>query len=263
MDIFGRIRAFLGTLEFEGDAEPRVYAWMARAAATRGGSPAMEAVRDGYDDEGEERRGMIYEMFREAGAIRAFGRGAGDEGIARYLRKRWDAWRGIAEEVPGKLPAAESLWCYWLLLLGERELGVKVEVGVLERMWEGAFGGQTAEGTLRRQDAEELLDGFVFDELAGLHAAYNAARLLGDGAKLERVRRMVRWHVEHTQPDHTTSEPWGLAAFAALDETGTFAEQQFHDAVTNLRRVLPGQMEKGRVPAAVGLLADAVLTGGG
>ena len=62
--------------------------------------------------------------------------------------------------------------------------------------------------------------------------------------------------MENTQPDNTTNEPWGLAAFAALDETGTFAEQQLHDAVVQLRN---GGTEGG-VPISVGLLADALLT---
>jgi hypothetical protein len=76
----------------------------------------------------------------------------------------------------------------------------------------------------------------VYDELCAIHAAYNAARWSGDERMMEQVRRAVRWHVGNTQPDHATSEPWGLAAFAALDETGTFAEQQLHDAEVQLGR---------------------------
>jgi len=67
-----------------------------------------------------------------------------------------------------------------------------------------------------------------------------------------------RRDVENTQPDNATNEPWGLAAFAALDETGTFVEQQLHDAVTRLRNA-PAPPD-GKVPVAVGLLADAVMT---
>ena len=76
-----------------------------------------------------------------------------------------------------------------------------------------------------------MLDRFVYDELVAIHAAYNSAKFLGGKEMMEQVHRAVRWHVDNTQPDNTTNEPWGLAAFSALDETGTFAEQQLHDAV--------------------------------
>ena len=48
------------------------------------------------------------------------------------------------------------------------------------------------------------------------------------------IEKVVKWQVENTQPDNTTQEPWGVAAFPALDETGTFAAQQVHDATQRL-----------------------------
>ncbi len=126
-------------------------------------------------------------------------------------------------------------------------------------LWKLAFASQgEGESPLHFLTPETPLDAFVYDELVALHAAYNSARLLGDPAKIDAVRRAVRWHVNNTQPDHTTQEPWGLAAFAALDETGTFAEQQFHDAAVGLRANAEWPMD--RAPVTVGLLADAVMT---
>src|SRR5262249_240782 len=103
-----------------------------------------------------------------------------------------------------------------------------------------------------------LLEGFVYDELCAIHAAYNSALAMGNSGMMEPVRRAVRWHVENTQPDNTTSEPWGLAAFAALDATGAFAPQQVHGGVMGLGNGV--RLAEGRVPVAVGLLADAVMT---
>ncbi|MGN6368532.1 MAG: hypothetical protein ACTHN5_09750 [Phycisphaerae bacterium] len=105
------------------------------------------------------------------------------------------------------------------------------------------------------------MDRFVYDELTALHAAYNSAKIIGGPdapAMMDQVRHAIRWHVENTQPDNTTNEPWALAAFAALDDTHTFAEQQLHDTLTWLQNAPP--LPNGKVPVAIGLLADAVMT---
>ena len=151
---------------------------------------------------------------------------------------------------------SELLWGHWLLTLGESLGGPANERWLIDGLWERGTRAKTE--TFHPLTSETLLDGFVYDELVTIHAAYNSAKLADDKAMLERVRRAVRWHVENTQPDNTTNEPWALAAFAALDETGTFAEQQLHDAIAWLQNSPP--LPHGRLPVAVGLLADAAMT---
>jgi hypothetical protein len=182
--------------------------------------------------------GGVIPTTREAYRHLAMGaRLRGDEGVMPELRV---AMAGVGAEaerlvVMGGSPM-RMVWHHWLLQLGERRLGMTVDRGVLAGLWERAFRGQGVAGHIHALTAETLVDGFVYDELCAIHAAYNAARWSGEEGMMERVRRAVRWHVGNTQPDHTTSEPWGLAAFAALDETGTFAEQQLHDAAVQLER---------------------------
>lgn len=143
------------------------------------------------------------------------------------------------EESADQTAIVRPLWHLWLLLLSERELALPANEEIRVQLWTRAFRRQSPAGHLHPLTPDTLLDSFVYDELCAIHAAYPIAQSMGDPAMLEQVRRAVRWHVENTQPDNTTHEPWALAAFAALDETGTFAEQQLHDAVTHLNAHQP------------------------
>jgi hypothetical protein len=122
----------------------------------------------------------------------------------------------------------------------------------LDPLWSRAFAHQSPAGHLHPLTPDTLLDAFVYDELTALHAAYRSALRLRDPQKITQCRRIVEYHVANTQPDHTTAEPWALAAFAALDHTHTFAEQQLHDATTAATHQ--------ENPVILALLADAVLT---
>lgn len=149
----------------------------------------------------------------------------------------------------GPSDAARMLWNHWFLLQLPNSGEEKEKV--LARLWQRAFARLSHDGHLYRLTPETLLDTFVYDELTALHAAYRSAVALRDAEKLAQCRRLVEYHVQNTQPDHTTAEPWALAAFAALDETHTFAEQQLHDATT--------AATAHENPVILALLADAVL----
>jgi hypothetical protein len=85
-----------------------------------------------------------------------------------------------------------------------------------------------------------------------LHAGYNALALTRDLEHLTPLETLVEWQVKNSQPDHTTAEPWALAAFAALDPTGTFAQDQLHAVQANA--------SGGPQVLTLALLADALLT---
>ena len=153
---------------------------------------------------------------------------------------------------------ADYLWSCWILVLSGRSLHDRDGIPMVDSLWQRAFAHQNPQGHLHMLDANTPLDTFTFEELRAIHAAYNIALVTANPHMMEQVRRAVRWHIANTQPDHTTSEPWALAAFAALDETGPsplFAEQQLHVAENMLTRA---GKEHGAVTLA--LLADALLT---
>ncbi|MGB0767175.1 MAG: hypothetical protein ACPGYV_05655 [Phycisphaeraceae bacterium] len=99
---------------------------------------------------------------------------------------------------------------------------------------------------------DDLIDSWTYRELVGLHGLHLCAILEGDAALHRRARAAAEYHLGHTQPDYTTYQPWGLAAFASDASTTVFAEQQLHDVATHLSIEGPG----GAVLPAL-LLADA------
>ncbi|MFN3168146.1 MAG: hypothetical protein ACE37H_13880 [Phycisphaeraceae bacterium] len=106
---------------------------------------------------------------------------------------------------------------------------------------------------------DDLIDAWTYNELIGLHGLHLLALLRRDADAQTRARSAALYHLGHTQPDYTTYQPWGLAAFASDARTAVFAEQQLHDVATHLSIEGPG----GAVLPAL-LLADAAsaLAGG-
>lgn len=109
-----------------------------------------------------------------------------------------------------------------------------------------------AEGPLHSQAADDQLDHWTYRELSGLHALANLALHAPETRWWQVVHRVARFHVEHTQPDYTTYEPWAVHAFLRWPKLAVFAEQQLHDTQTNLH--VTGD-EASLLPAL--LLADA------
>jgi hypothetical protein len=101
----------------------------------------------------------------------------------------------------------------------------------------------------------DLIDSWTYYELVGLHGLHLSSLIEQDKALADRVRWAAEYHLGHTQPDYTTYQPWGLAAFASNPQTTVFAEQQLHDVATHLSIEGPG----GAVMPAL-LLADAAAT---
>lgn len=102
---------------------------------------------------------------------------------------------------------------------------------------------------------DDLIDTWTYRELVGLHGLHLYAERYPSEHAAERVRSAAEYHLGHTQPDYTTYQPWGLAAFANDPQTAVFAEQQLHDVATHLSIEGPG----GAVLPAL-LLADAWAT---
>ncbi len=86
------------------------------------------------------------------------------------------------------------------------------------------------EDALTPLDPEQSPDAWVYQELTGLHALANLALLRRSRSWATRVRQVGEHHLERTQPDHVTGEPWALFAFLWSPTTRLFAQQQLHDA---------------------------------
>ena len=109
-----------------------------------------------------------------------------------------------------------------------------------------------ADGSLHAQSVDDQLDAWTYRELAGLHAAANLALVCGRDDWRKRALAVAAFHLQHTQPDYTTYEPWGVFAFLWSTDTMIFADQQLHDTAANL------QLSHGSAALMAGLLlADA------
>lgn len=101
----------------------------------------------------------------------------------------------------------------------------------------------------------DLIDSWTYYELVGVHGLHLCGMLEADMTLTQRVQSATYYHLGHTQPDYTTYQPWGLAAFVSDTHTAVFAEQQLHDVATHLSIEGPGSAV---MPAL--LLADALAT---
>lgn len=67
-----------------------------------------------------------------------------------------------------------------------------------------------------------------YHELCLLHAAASYAVQVEDRPLAAAVKRATAYHMAETQPDHATSQPWGVFAFAWNADTRPLADQLLH-----------------------------------
>jgi hypothetical protein len=71
-----------------------------------------------------------------------------------------------------------------------------------------------------------------YHELVLLHAASSYAVQAEDRTVAAAVARAAEFHLQETQPDHATAQPWGLFAFIWNTSTRTLADQLLHASAT-------------------------------
>jgi hypothetical protein len=71
-----------------------------------------------------------------------------------------------------------------------------------------------------------------YHELVLLHAAASYAVQAEDRTVAAAVVRNAEFHLNETQPDHATTQPWGLFAFIWHEKARTLADQMLHAAGT-------------------------------
>lgn len=116
------------------------------------------------------------------------------------------------------------------------------------------------DGALHSYSPQETLDTWTYRELVGLHALANLALLRRNSVWSKRVEQIAVYHLENTQPDNVTNQPWGVFAFLWSPKTRSFAEQQIHDATAQAAGGRGQDMgsTQGLQPIAAMLLADAI-----
>lgn len=67
-----------------------------------------------------------------------------------------------------------------------------------------------------------------YHELVLLHACMTYAVLFRDRPAMDAAMRAAGYHLNETQPDHATSQPWGLLAFICCDAARPLADELLH-----------------------------------
>ncbi len=171
-----------------------------------------------------------------------------EELMQQAAPRQIEAW---ASRPPPAIDTAFVLWQSLCLLdqadLAKRDADAELVDAVVHAIIEQPGPG----GSLHPRDegsAGESLDAWTYRELAGLHALTSLALSRRSAVWAERVRQITAYHLENTQPDNTTTEPWGIAGFLWSIHARSFGEQQLHD-------VQAGQ--GAMTPVTAMLLADA------
>lgn len=112
------------------------------------------------------------------------------------------------------------------------------------------------DGSLHEQSIDDTIDAWTFRELSALHALADLSVQRHRHDWLAVVRRVAIHHLNNTQPDHITTQPWGVHAFSWWPDTMSFARQQIHDA--SLSGVATGRTNVSPIIGA--LLSDALHT---
>ncbi|MGA2496612.1 MAG: hypothetical protein ABSH20_02665 [Tepidisphaeraceae bacterium] len=92
--------------------------------------------------------------------------------------------------------------------------------------------GQQESGALLSTSASDNPETHWYHELLILHALAGYAVRAEDRLAARAVRRATEFHINETQPDHATTQPWGLFAFIWNPATRILADGLLHAAQT-------------------------------
>ena len=176
--------------------------------------------------------------------------------IRRYESLPSDLWGVCEEAVPvavgparwieaytSEPPPPEStavvLWSALCLceqaVIASRDVDVEWVESVVHHMVErpGTGGALHQRHEATSSEQSRSLDAWTYRELCGLHALANLALLRRNQVWAKHVERIAMYHLEHTQPDNTTNQPWGVFGFLWSSKTRTMGQQQIHDAMAH------------------------------
>jgi hypothetical protein len=173
------------------------------------------------------------------------------ESLPREQFGRWEeglrAWCDLLEGELGRIappgqtiPAArggdiaEGLWMALALHVAGKVF-IRDAWTDLAADWMGRCArAQNADGSFLIGGASDSPEMRWYHELVILHAAATYAVRAEDRTVSAAVQRAGEFHLSQTQPDHATTQPWGLFAFIWNEPTQPLAEQTLH--AISLRR---------------------------
>ena len=89
---------------------------------------------------------------------------------------------------------------------------------------------QTPAGHFLQPSPNDNLESWWYAELVLLHAVGTRAAVTNDAGAYRAAERAASYHLNETQPDHATSEPWAVFPFLLQPATQSLAEQLLHNA---------------------------------
>jgi hypothetical protein len=131
------------------------------------------------------------------------------------------AWAAAIERCSQRLrSAADPAGDAWSALGSEHAETASLFQSVAER--------QQRSGALLKSDPSQNPETLWYEELVLLHALIAHAVRAGRAHLQAAALRAAEYHLNETQPDHATSEPWGLLAFILNPNTHSLADQMLH-----------------------------------
>jgi hypothetical protein len=155
-----------------------------------------------------------------------------------------------AEETP------LALWWSLCILDQARALALDDDVALVDRVVGVIVRRRGRRGALHPMIDGESLDAWTYRELCALHALANVALARWDQVWTRRVAEIAAYHLENTQPDHTTTQPWALFAFVWTPNTRSLGEQQINDLQV---QSAAGPGAPGPAPDSGGVMAGLLL----
>jgi hypothetical protein len=197
---------------------------------------------------------MAYRLAYEALPLEQFGRW--EDALrtwADVLEARLGEMALPAETAPAATGAvvAEACWIALALHVAGKELARDAWVDLASALFGRLVHWQHESGAFLAAGAADNPETRDYHELVILHAAASYAVQTEHRPLSAAVARATKFHQEQTQPDHATSQPWGVFAFAWNQATRPVADALLHASTIQSAPRGPGGI-------ALMLLADAL-----
>jgi hypothetical protein len=172
------------------------------------------------------------------------------EDLPRQEFGRWEealrAWSDLLEAELGDIgwdqtsalaargsSASEACWIALALQRAGKIYVRDVWIDLASDLFGKLVKSQQPSGAFLQASAADSPEARWFDELAILHAAAAYAALAEDRTVAAAVKKNTEFHLRETQPDHATTQPFGLFAFIWNPQTRTLADAMLNHVSMN------------------------------
>lgn len=124
--------------------------------------------------------------------------------------------------------AASAAWCALAVYAGGMVLGSRHRIDLAAHTIGRFAAAQSGSGAFLIGGQTDNSEALWYHELVLLHAAASYAAQANDPLVTAAVMQAADFHLRETQPDHATTEPWGLLAFIWRREARSLADGMLH-----------------------------------